>query len=248
LKSSDRLAIAILRTDEVMPQFQPVHGDYPEMFEGLLERAARERKPPVTLEIDTFDVRVGQFPDPEDYDGLVITGSRRSVYDPEPWIAALADYLRTALDHGVKIVGICFGHQLLAHFFGGETAPAEAGWGVGVQESRIVSEEPWMQPPSERLNLLASHKDQVSRLPDGARVIASSDFCPVGGFVMGDQVMTVQGHPEFRREYSRDLMDMRRELLGEDVYGAGVASLDKETDEVTVGHWMLNFIAGSVSE
>lgn len=248
MKSSDTLALAILRTDEVLPQFVDAHGDYPDMFSRLLRAAAQEREVPLTLCIDSFDVRVEDYPAPDAFAGYLITGSRASVYDDEPWIAALARYLERVLEADRKIVGICFGHQLVAHFFGGETVAARQGWAVGVQENRAITREAWMEPPGERLNLLSSHKDQVSRLPHGARLIAASDFCPVSGFVMGEQVMTLQGHPEFHRDYSRDLMEMRRELLGEEAFATGMASLDKETDENKAAHWILNFLAGPRSD
>jgi len=243
LKSSDELSVAILRTDEVLPQFQAAHGDYPEMFSRLLARAAAERSPEVNLRIATFDARVEEYPAPGEFDGYLITGSRNSVYDDEPWIAALAGYLEKVLQEGRRIIGICFGHQLIAHFFGGETTAAENGWAVGVQETRTVAEEDWMDSPGARLNLLSSHKDQVSRLPKGARLTVTSDFCPVGGFVIGDQVMTLQGHPEFHRDYSKDLMNMRREMLGEATFEEGIASLARETDEDRAAHWMINFLS-----
>ncbi len=244
MKSSE-LAIAILRTDEVLPQFIDSHGDYPEMFASLLNRAAAEHDPPIELRIDCFDARKGEFPAVDAYQGYLITGSRNSVYDSEPWIAELAEYLEKVLDAGSLIVGICFGHQLIAHFFGGRTAPATAGWTVGVQENRVTTQEPWMMGEGKRMNLLSSHKDQVVAMPEGGRLIVTSDCCPVGGFVIGDQVMTLQGHPEFRKSYSMDLMNMRRELLGEDVYSAGVASLDKDMDESRAGRWIINFLTAA---
>ncbi len=241
MKSSE-VDIAILRTDEVLPQFVCRHGDYPDMFTALLEKAARAHEPPVRLRLSVYDVRHSEFPAPDAHDAHLITGSRLSVYDDAPWIRALAAYLEDVLRAGRKVIGICFGHQLMAHFFGGRTEPARAGWAVGVQENRIVSSEPWMEAGNGRLNLLSSHKDQVTRLPDGAKLIVSSDFCPVGGFVMGDQVLTLQGHPEFEKDYSRDLMVMRREMLGEETFQAGVASLGRETDEERVGHWIISFV------
>jgi GMP synthase-like glutamine amidotransferase len=242
LKSSE-VDIAILRTDEVLPQFVGRHGDYPDMFAALLEQAAAKRKPPVRLKLTTYDARHSQLPEPDSHPAYLITGSRLSVYDDEPWIGVLADFMEDVLRAGGKVIGICFGHQLMAHFFGGLTEPAEKGWAVGVQENRIVSAEPWMENGVERLNLISSHKDQVTRLPDGAKLIATSDFCPVGGFVMGDQVLTLQGHPEFEKAYSRDLMVMRREMLGEETFRLGVASLDRETDDERVGEWILNFVS-----
>lgn len=240
MKSSE-LRVAILQTDEVLPQFLDDHGDYPDMFARLLHKAVAESDSPIQLRTDCYDARVGDYPAVDAYHGYLITGSRKSVYDDEPWIGALADYLKRVLDAGGRVIGICFGHQLMAHFFGGRTEPAVQGWAVGVQENRVVGREPWMDE-GERLNLLSSHKDQVTRLPEGARLIASSDLCPVGGFVIDDQVLTLQGHPEFQRGYSRDLMDMRREIIGEAVYSRGLDSLCKETDDDRAGRWIISFL------
>ena len=240
--------MAILRADAVMPEFVDRHGDYPEMFEQLLRTAATACDPPLQLQVTDFDVRVGEYPQADAFDGYLITGSRDSVYDDEPWIGELAGFLKEVLRAGRKVVGICFGHQLIAHFFGGETAPAENGWAVGVQENRTIAFEPWMDSSDTRLNLIASHKDQVIRMPDGAKLIASSDFCPVGGFIIGGQVLTLQGHPEFDRDYSRDLMVMRREMIGEETFEQGVASLAKETDEARVGQWIINFLSSQEEE
>lgn len=241
--------LAILRTDEVLPQFQGAHGDYPAMFEGLILRAAAAHAPPVTVRFASYDARDPQsLPAPDAHAAYLITGSKNSVYDDLPWIRQLAAFLREALQKGAKVVGICFGHQLIAHFFGGRTAPAPAGWAVGVQENRVVGHESWMGEDDDRLNLIASHKDQVVEMPEGARLIATSDFCPIGGFVMTDQVMTLQGHPEFQRAYSRDLMNMRREILGEAVFGAGIASLERETDELKAARWIVDFLLAGRQE
>lgn len=246
MKSSE-VDIAILATDEVRQEFIDEHGDYPDMFQELLEQAARNRPEPVDLKLTTYDACKLEFPEPDAHPAYLITGSRLSVYDDEAWIGVLAEFLEEALRVGSKVIGICFGHQLMAHFFGGRTEPAAQGWGVGVQENRTVACEGWMGDGDGRLNLLASHKDQVSRMPDGAKLIATSDFCPVGGFVVGDQVLTLQGHPEFKKNYSRDLMVMRREILGEEVFELGVASLDKETDDDKAGHWIIDFVAAGVA-
>ena len=232
------MRIGILQTDAVLPRFQPDHGDYPGMFMALFDAAGGDR----ALAYQVIDAQASAFPSPNQCDCYVITGSRHSVYDDLPWIARLATFVETALDAGKPVVGICFGHQLMAHFFGGRTAKA-SGWAVGVHASELLVTEPWLAPAVDAFSLLSSHQDQVTELPPGARLIASNDFCPLAGFTHGDQVLTFQGHPEFRKAYSKDLMNMRRDLLGEDVWRAGMASLEEETHEHLVGRWILNFCA-----
>ena len=233
------MRIGILQTDRVMERFRGRHGDYPRMFEDVLSAAADG----APLQFETIDAERSAYPAAASCDAYVITGSRKSVYDDEPWIAELATFVDKALDAGRKVVGICFGHQLIAHFFGGEAGPA-SGWAVGVHESRVLAEAPWLDPKLDRFALLSSHKDQVTRMPEGAQLFASNDFCPIAGFTWGDDVLTFQGHPEFCKPYSQDLMNMRRELLGEATYRAGVASLEGEIHAVTVGRWILNFCGG----
>jgi GMP synthase-like glutamine amidotransferase len=225
--------VVLLQTDNVLEPFQPEHGDYPAMFSEILTAA--------DIEVSVVDVRT-ELPAPGAADAYLITGSRHSVYDNLPWIGRLAEYLRGEIATGRKVVGICFGHQLLAHFFGGEVRPATTGWEVGVKETRVRTPTPWMKPPLQQFNLISSHKDQVQKLPDGATVTASSANCPVAGFTMGENVITFQGHPEFRKGYSRALMDYRRQILGDHKYEEGIASLSRETDQDVVGGWILAFL------
>ncbi|NCF44391.1 MAG: GMP synthase [Proteobacteria bacterium] len=238
------LHLGILQTDSVLEDLQPRFGDYPSMFEGLF-RAADP-----SMRFSTYNVQRA-LPASLDCDAYLITGCKLSVYDDLPWIAELADFVRMAMAAQKKILGICFGHQLMAHFFGGAVGPAAAGWAVGVQTSNLVQTPEWMtsvgQAP-QQLHLVSSHKDQVLELPEGAEVFASSDFCPVSGFTMGERVLTIQGHPELSAEYSRALMGVRRQLLGEQVYQAGVDSLRQDTDEALFTRWMVAFIQSNADE
>lgn len=250
MKSSERrpsgpaLHIGILQTDSVLNQFQPAHGDYPAMFQRLLgERGLLAGAPDAGgLAFSSYDVRRGEYPSHRACDAYLITGSRHSVYDQLPWIAELVGFLREALAEGRKVIGICFGHQLIAHFFGGETRLAEGGWCVGVHRAEVISDEPWMMPAGRNFGLLSSHRDQAVRLPPGARRFARTEACPNSGFVLGDQILTFQGHPEFSHDYALDLLNLREELLGPEVFEQGVASLGEETDNDLVARWMLNFL------
>jgi GMP synthase-like glutamine amidotransferase len=240
------MLIGILQTDSVLEPFASQYGEYPDMFRAVL--ASPEARPPGMKAPTFLDVAAqrGEYPEPGACDGYVITGSRHSVYDDLPWIPPLVAFLREAIAQQRRVVGICFGHQLIAHFFGGETRAAESGWCVGVQPAEIVHREPWMTPQAERIALLASHKDQVARLPPGARAFAQGGRCRVAGFVM-ENVLTFQGHPEFTKAYAADLMDMREQALGTATHRAGKASLAEPTDELLVARWMLNFLSAARS-
>ncbi len=231
------MRIGILQTDAVLEEFQPRFGDYPAMFVDLLS-GERDRRP----QFATYRVREGDFPRPAACDAYVITGSRHSVYEDQAWIAELAEFVGNAMAAGRKVVGICFGHQLIAHYFGGRTEPASVGWGVGVHGAEIVSRERWMDPHQQSVRMLSSHKDQVVSLPRGARRIAASAFCPNAAFAIDDIVMTWQGHPEFDKGYAETLMRRREAVLGPETLAAGLASLEEEIDRALLARWILNFI------
>lgn len=233
------LHIGILQTDNVLPDFVEDHGDYPQMFRELLWNVDE------ALRFTDYDVQTA-VPGELDCDVYLITGSRHSVYDELPWIEVLVDFLRTALQAQKKVVGICFGHQLMAHYFGGRVGPADAGWAVGVHASEVVRREAWMREHAHEVALLSSHKDQVLELPANAELLLTNAFCPIAGFTMGDQVITVQGHPEFKKPYAEALMDMREAQLGSAVYQQGIESLAEPTEEAQVARWLLDFVAARV--
>lgn len=237
------MKIGILQADSVLEQFQPAHGDYPAMIEDVLRRAAEQLDMEVMFA--TFDVEHGEYPPGiDDCDAYVITGSKKSVYDDEEWIHRLMDYVRELHDVGKPTIGLCFGHQLVAEALGGKTRGAAVGWGVGIQTTNVMEQRWFMDPPLETVNLIHSHKDQVVDLPPGAELLAGSDFCPNSMFCIGDHVFTVQGHPEFDRAYSSDLMHMREEVLGPETFETGVASLEKPLQRDDVARWIMQFIAG----
>jgi GMP synthase-like glutamine amidotransferase len=231
------LHLGILQTDNVLPEFLDEHGDYPDMFQGLFQRVQDG------LRFTNYDVQRGP-PAEIECDAYVITGSKRSVYEDLPWIGDLVGFVNEALRAQRKIVGVCFGHQLMAHYFGGRVEQASVGWAVGVHTSQVTRSPRWMTGNVQQMALLSSHKDQVVALPDNAELYLTNEVCPVAGFTVGDQVITVQGHPEFNKAYSHELMNMRRETLGEEIYHNGVASLTRDTSETVMASWLLDFVRG----
>ncbi len=232
------MKIGILKADSVLLEFQPAFGDYPDMFVARLSANAG-----IEVSFVTFDVEHFEYPQKlDECDGYVITGSKKSVYDDEPWIHRLEDFVRELDDAKKPLVGVCFGHQLVAQALGGKTEASASGWGVGVHATQIVDQQAFMQPPLEVMRVLVSHKDQVSQLPRGAELLATSEFCPNSMFQVGSHILCIQGHPEFIKPYSESLMNMRKTLLGEGVFDGGMESLKQPLDSDTLAKWILRFI------
>lgn len=231
------MKIGILQADDVNPVLQPEHGNYPQMFEKALRAVLPDCELPVYRVLD------GELPaTTTECDAWLITGSKFGVNDGLHWIEALSDFVRTLWAEQRPLVGICFGHQLMARALGGTVVKSDKGWGVGLSFNQVIERKPWMQPWQEGLDLLVSHQDQVVVLPEEAQVLASSDFCPYYLIQYGECFLSVQGHPEFCVDYCRALMEMRRDTLPAARLRAGRASLNAEADSQLMMQWIASFL------
>jgi GMP synthase-like glutamine amidotransferase len=169
------IEVGLLECDHVAPHLLEIGGDYADMFAAAFARHAPH------VRFVRYDAVGGHLPeDPRVHDAWLVTGSRWSVYDDEPWIAALLGFIRRVDAAGGVLVGVCFGHQAIAHALGGQTTRSERGWGVGVHEAALTARRPWMDADgAAAFGLLMTHQDQVRRLPPGASVLACSDHCEV---------------------------------------------------------------------
>ena len=238
--------IGILKTDAVRPEWVDEFGEYPDMFERLVLAA----DPSATFSV--WDVEKGVYPSDSDVDtvdGFIITGSKSSAYDDKEWIRNLERLVQELHAKRKKMVGICFGHQVIARALGGTVAKSDKGWGVGVNVYN-VSELPVQGDDEVRgggsgvLKLVASHQDQVTVLPPGARTVVFNDHCENAGFVIGDHVLTLQGHPEFSAKYSEAIMAFRRDMIGAERVSQGRASLVTHQHEgPRVARWMVDFLS-----
>ncbi|MEH6578078.1 MAG: GMP synthase [Amphritea sp.] len=230
------MKIAILQCDDVLDKFQEEFGNYPQMVTDLLMSVDDAR------EVDVFDVRSGEYPnDIDDWNLFITTGSKASVYDDEVWIKDLIGFVQCLDKAGKKLIGICFGHQIIALATGGAVENSRKGWGIGVASNRILTQQVWMGQVPAELNLIVSHQDQVTKLSEGAAVIAESDFCPYFMVQWNAHFLSVQGHPEWSRAYSETLINDRRDRIAHERIEDGLASLAKEPDNNLFSRWILNF-------
>src|SRR5690606_24757448 len=220
-----------------MSSLQPLYGNYPQMFAEQL----RAQLP--ACELPVYRVLDGELPDSHgECDAWLITGRRFGVNDGLPWIDALCGFARTLWEHQRPLIGICFGHQLMARALGGTVRQSERGWGVGLSFNQVIERKDWMQPFQAHLDLLVSHQDQVVILPPQAQVLATSEFCPYYLIQYGDCFLSVQGHPEFCKDYCRDLMNLREGVLPPARLRAGRASLSADADSNLMMAWIVRFL------
>ena len=223
------MKVAILETGRPPGTLADTFGDYPAMFEQLLGPG---------FEAKSFDVQAGELPDPAAHGAYLITGSPAGVYEPLPWIEPLQEFIRSASD--AKMVGICFGHQVMAEALGGHVEKSDKGWGAGLHRYNVVHAEPWMDGARE-IAAPASHQDQVVVQPPHTDVVARSNFTEFAGLAWIDRpAISFQFHPEFSPAFAQALIEQRYDVVPDP--DAAIVSLNAPNDNMRVGEWIRRFL------
>jgi len=228
--------LGLLACDAVWEPLRSRHGDYPDMIAHWLESAGAD------FELVTWAAHQGQLPARvDDCEAWIVSGSRAGVYEPLPWIAPLIEFVRAARVARRPQLGICFGHQLLAHALGGRTERASTGWGIGNVAVRL-RETAAGAPPRAALDLHVAHQDQVVTLPPGAAWLAATDHCAHAMFALGKHVLGLQPHPEFTADFMREMTRDESFELYPAQRATALASYETPADNTVVGRWAADFL------
>lgn len=239
------MKITIIETGYVPASLRPQFGTYPAMFRAMFDASGKDY---------TYDVvRVlegDEFPHLDDVEGVAITGSPAGVYEDHAWLPPLRDFIRTVHAARIPMLGICFGHQIIADALGGVVKKSDKGWGIGRHSYSVVKRPDFMADAPDVLAVACSHQDQVIEPPKGAEVILSTPFTPHAGlFYDTGRTLTFQPHPEFSEDYARALAVMREEILGKELLDNCLSSFEITSDSAVLSRYISEFfIANSRSE
>ncbi|OAC97580.1 hypothetical protein MUCCIDRAFT_157603 [Mucor lusitanicus CBS 277.49] len=251
------LNLALLMNDTPMPEVKKHVGDYLQQFDTVFKKAADNEH--LVLHWEAFDtVNKQEYPSMEDidkgkYDAILLTGSKHNAHDNEPWILKLVDFIKQVqTDHvdKTKIVGICFGHQIVLRAAGGVTGKNEAGWELGWTQLKLTEQgKKYLKTERDTIRINQFHQDHVSVLPNGYRSLAYTDGSTPNHITVSNnqQCFTIQGHPEFSRDTMRTMLTVRRDtgVLDKDMANRALdilANAPPEMEDVWFAERALDFI------
>lgn len=221
------MKIGILQAGHAAPAVVDAVGDYTAMYSHMLQGH--------DFTYETWSVVDMEFPaSPEDADGWLISGSKHGAYEDHAFIPPLEDLVRRIYALGRPLVGVCFGHQIIAQALGGTVVKWDAGWSVGNHTYDLAGK-------SVQLN--AWHQDQVTTLPEGAERIGSSPFCENAAILYKGRALTIQPHPEFGAAAINALIDTRgKDVVPDDLLAQARTRLDAPDDNASVGAILAQFL------
>ncbi|KAF9382476.1 hypothetical protein CPC16_009321 [Podila verticillata] len=245
-----RLALLVCGTP--IPSILEVHGDYPDIFRGLFQAGLDQLKeqgaidPKTQLVLAGFDVREGIYPRAKEWDGIVISGSASDAYADIPWINDLVKYVHEfPRDRDApKIIGVCFGHQIIGRAFGAKVAKNTRGWEIGWTPTKLTTEgQTFWQDSIMRIHEL--HQDIVYDLPKDFNLLASTEHTQVQSMISKDgKIVSLQGHPEFTCPIMKEFITVRTALgvFNQELSSEASKVVENPVDRVKVAARLLEYL------
>ncbi|KAG9246570.1 class I glutamine amidotransferase-like protein [Calycina marina] len=246
------LRIAILKCDTPIPAVYSKYGTYGDIFTTLLKAGADTLSytglsSTSGLELSAFDVVFAQeYPSLENIDGVLISGSKYNSYDNDPWTLKLVEFTKQVLaQRRVRIIGVCFGHQIVGRAMGAKVArsTSEKGWEVSVTAIDLTKRGQEIFGTTA-LALHQMHRDIVYTYPEGTEELAYTAECAVQGMYIKNRIITVQGHPEFTQDIMEEILKFRHKagIFDDEYYTEAMERADKYQDGVVVAKAFLKFL------
>ncbi|UKZ74092.1 hypothetical protein TrVFT333_001748 [Trichoderma virens FT-333] len=245
------LRLAILECETTLPKAKAARGSYGDIFQDLFTLGVKnlgDEAANVQLQVSKWDVINGKYPQIEDVDAIVLTGSYSTAFDQDPWIVALADYVKHVLEStDRKVVGICFGHQIIGRALGADVNHNPGGWELSV-ENIALNEQGQKFLGLSSLELHQMHRDAVLTVPSGLTNLGSSTKCPIQILYKPGRLLSFQGHPEFDRPINDELLNVEHEhgnAFDEEAFQDAIKRVDRPHDGVFLSSRIMEFFLDS---
>ena len=233
------MRLTLIQPTDVPGPLRDRFGAYSLMFERMFAGEG--------FDFETIRLSDGQpLPDPAQLDATLIMGSSAGVYDNHlTWMEPLRAFVRGAYAAKTPMLGICFGHQIMADALGGDVRKSEKGWGLGRHVYNVTARPAVIGGTLPEFAIACSHQDQVLVPPDEAETFLTSDFTPHAGLIYRNgAAISLQPHPEFLDDYTLALAELRRGKVPDEVVDAAAASLSRASDSGEIAGYLGAFLKG----
>ncbi|WBW71709.1 class I glutamine amidotransferase family protein, conserved protein [Schizosaccharomyces osmophilus] len=245
--------IAIFNADLPMASVTQKYGDYAHMFENMFTRAAATYNSSLEFIFNTYYVyKEDVYPSEEqlgDLDAIVITGSKFYAGDDVPWINKLTEVVKKIINNynKIKVLGVCFGHQIIGRAFGSSIIANPNGWEIAPYELQLT-ETGKRVFAKDSVTIHQMHQDIVREIPNGFELLASTKTCSNQAFLKGQQVLSFQGHPEFSKDVVQAMASTRFDngLFTKEQFSDAENRLQKDTDTSLFEQIIIKFVMGNL--
>lgn len=221
------MKIGILQAGHAAPALIEASGTYTQMYSKMLDGH--------DFTFGSWSVVDMEFPaGPDDADGWLISGSKHGAYEDHPFIAPLESFIRDIIASGKPLIGVCFGHQIIAQALGGTVEKFGGGWAIGYHDYDIGG---------DIYHLNAWHQDQVTALPDSATRVGHNAFCENAMLHYAGKALTLQPHPEFDAASIDSLLQSRAKgVVPDDLQQIAKDRLPLDDNNAKMGALLAHFL------